>query len=74
MTVPIFGQLGDYYSRKPFVIASIIVFTGASVLRGMAGDMLSLVFARSVQGIGAVLSGRQEHDEAGEAGGLPRSH
>jgi Major Facilitator Superfamily len=24
ITVPIFGRLGDYYGRKPFVIASII--------------------------------------------------
>jgi Arabinose efflux permease len=27
ITVPIFGRLGDYYGRKPFVIASIVVFT-----------------------------------------------
>ena len=52
ITVPIFGRLGDYYGRKPFVIASIIVFTGASVLCGMANDMLSLVLARGLQGIG----------------------
>ncbi|KVQ94540.1 MDR family MFS transporter [Burkholderia ubonensis] len=52
ITVPIFGRLGDYYGRKPFVIASIVVFTGASVLCGMANDMLYLVLARSLQGIG----------------------
>ena len=27
VTVPIFGRLGDFYGRKPFVIASIVVFT-----------------------------------------------
>ncbi|CAG4890949.1 Multidrug resistance protein 3 [Paraburkholderia saeva] len=52
ITVPIFGRLGDYYGRKPFVIASIIVFTGASVLCGMANSMLFLVIARGLQGVG----------------------
>jgi len=52
ITVPIFGRLGDYYGRKPFVIASIIVFTAASVLCGAANNMLFLVVARGLQGIG----------------------
>src|ERR1700756_3580286 len=52
ITVPIFGRLGDYYGRKPFVIASIVLFTGASVLCGAANDMLFLVLARGLQGIG----------------------
>ena len=52
ITVPIFGRLGDYFGRKPFVIASIVVFTGASVLCGAANSMLFLVLARALQGIG----------------------
>ncbi|MDP5008335.1 MAG: MFS transporter, partial [Glaciimonas sp.] len=52
ITVPIFGRLGDYYGRKPFVITSIILFTGASILCGMSNDMLWLVIARGAQGIG----------------------
>lgn len=52
ITVPIFGRLGDYHGRKPFVVASIIVFTLASVLCGMADTMLQLVLARALQGIG----------------------
>jgi EmrB/QacA subfamily drug resistance transporter len=52
ITVPVFGRLGDYYGRKPFLIASIVLFTGASVLCGMAHDMLWLVAARALQGIG----------------------
>ncbi|SAL13189.1 MDR family MFS transporter [Caballeronia humi] len=52
ITVPIFGRLGDYYGRKPFVIASIVVFTVASVLCGLANSMLFLVLARGLQGIG----------------------
>ncbi|WP_277189477.1 MDR family MFS transporter [Caballeronia sp. BR00000012568055] len=52
VTVPIFGRLGDYYGRKPFVIASIVVFTVASVLCGLANSMMFLVLARGLQGIG----------------------
>ncbi|WP_338925833.1 MFS transporter [Mycetohabitans endofungorum] len=52
ITVPIFGRLGDYYGRKPFVIASIILFTAASALCGLAHDMLFLVLARTLQGVG----------------------
>jgi EmrB/QacA subfamily drug resistance transporter len=52
ITVPIFGRLGDYYGRKPFVLASIVVFLAASVLCGMANNMLFLVGARALQGIG----------------------
>jgi EmrB/QacA subfamily drug resistance transporter len=52
ITVPIFGRLGDYFGRKPFVIASVVVFTLASALCGMAGSMLYLVLARALQGVG----------------------
>lgn len=52
VTVPIFGRLGDFYGRKPFVVASILVFTSGSVLCSLSGSMLELVLARAVQGIG----------------------
>ena len=52
ITIPIFGRLGDYYGRKPFVIAAIFVFTVASLLCGAASSMLWLVLARGLQGIG----------------------
>lgn len=52
VTVPIFGRLGDFYGRKPFVVASIIVFTLGSVLCSLADNMLGLVLARAVQGVG----------------------
>src|SRR5690606_20102587 len=35
ITVPVFGRLGDYYGRKPFVLASVIVFICASVFCGL---------------------------------------
>src|SRR5471032_1279710 len=43
VTIPLFGQLGDVFGRKPFLLAAIVIFTTASVLCGMAKSMLSLV-------------------------------
>ncbi|RFU49691.1 MFS transporter [Paraburkholderia sp. DHOC27] len=52
ITIPIFGRLGDLFGRKPFMLAAILLFTLASVLCGMATNMLFLVLARGLQGIG----------------------
>ncbi|MCC8405268.1 MFS transporter [Paraburkholderia sp. MMS20-SJTN17] len=52
ITIPIFGRLGDLFGRKPFMLAAILVFTLASVLCGLATNMLFLVLARGLQGIG----------------------
>ncbi|SDV48182.1 MDR family MFS transporter [Chitinasiproducens palmae] len=52
VTVPVFGRLGDYYGRKPFVVASIVVFSVASLLCGAANSMTFLVWSRALQGIG----------------------
>jgi EmrB/QacA subfamily drug resistance transporter len=52
ITIPIFGRLGDLYGRKPFLLAAVLVFTVASVLCGIATNMLFLVIARGLQGIG----------------------
>ena len=52
ITIPVFGRLGDYFGRKHFVVASIIVFTLASILCGMSNTMLQLVLARALQGVG----------------------
>ena len=52
ITIPIFGRLGDLFGRKPFLMAAIILFTIASVMCGMAANMLFLVIARGLQGIG----------------------
>ncbi len=51
ITIPIFGRLGDYYGRKPFVVASIVLFLIASILCGMAQSMVHLVLGRALQGI-----------------------
>jgi EmrB/QacA subfamily drug resistance transporter len=52
VTVPVFGRLGDFFGRKPFVVAAIIVFTLASLLCACAPNMLTLVLARGLQGVG----------------------
>ncbi|HRK87390.1 MAG TPA: MFS transporter [Alcaligenes sp.] len=58
ITVPIFGRLGDFYGRRRFVVVSIILFTVASVLCGMAQSMMQLVLARALQGVaGGMLVG-----------------
>src|SRR5690606_24994688 len=51
ITIPIFGRLGDFYGRKPFVVASIILFLISSVLCGMAQSMIQLVMGRALQGV-----------------------
>jgi EmrB/QacA subfamily drug resistance transporter len=52
IAIPIFGRLGDLYGRKPFLLAAILLFTLASMLCGLATNMLFLVAARGLQGIG----------------------
>ena len=51
ITVPIFGRLGDHFGRRSFVIFSIVLFTLASILCGMAQSMAWLIFARALQGV-----------------------
>lgn len=50
--IPVTGRLGDLHGRKPFLLASIVLFTLASALCGLAENMIQLVLARGLQGIG----------------------
>ncbi|HET8869336.1 MAG TPA: MFS transporter [Aquabacterium sp.] len=52
ITVPIFGKLGDEHGRKPFVLVGILLFTVASMSCGLAQNMIELVLARGLQGVG----------------------
>lgn len=52
ITVPVVGRLGDQFGRRPFVVASIVIFCVASGLCGCANSMHALVAARALQGIG----------------------
>jgi EmrB/QacA subfamily drug resistance transporter len=56
--VPIVGKLSDMYGRKRFLIAGAVLFLVASMLCGLAQDMLQLSLFRGLQGAGAgVLTG-----------------
>ncbi len=52
MTV-IVGKLGDLFGRKLMFQLSVIVFTVGSFFCGFADDMIWLIVARAVQGLGA---------------------
>ncbi len=47
------GTLGDLYGRKRLFLIGLTVFTGGSLLAGLAPTLEVLVAARAVQGIGA---------------------
>src|SRR2546421_7902372 len=49
--VPIAGNLGDLFGRKPFLLAGMIGFVAASALCGQSHSMLELVVFRTIQGI-----------------------
>ena len=50
--IPVTGRLGDLHGRKPYLLASIALFTLASALCGLSASMLQLVLFRGLQGIG----------------------
>src|ERR1700682_3375719 len=51
------GRAGDLIGRKKVFLAGLVVFTMASVLRGLTTDEVMLFAARALQGLGAALSG-----------------
>jgi EmrB/QacA subfamily drug resistance transporter len=52
VVAPIYGKLGDLYGRKIVLHLAISIFLVGSVVAGLAGDMLTLIIARVVQGLG----------------------
>jgi len=50
---PIYGKLSDIYGRRITFQVAVLVFLLGSLLAGIAPGMVELVFARSVQGVGA---------------------
>src|SRR5919109_1342110 len=51
VVVPIAGKMGDLFGRKPFLIAGMAGFVGASPLCGLAQDMNQLIVFRIIQGL-----------------------
>jgi EmrB/QacA subfamily drug resistance transporter len=50
------GRAGDLYGRRRMFLIGIGVFTGASLLGGLAANPLWLVAARAIQGVGAAVA------------------
>ncbi|WP_125711348.1 MFS transporter [Lacticaseibacillus porcinae] len=53
ITTPIYGKLADTYGRKRLFLWGVAVFTGGSLLSGLAPTIGWLIAARAVQGVGA---------------------
>jgi EmrB/QacA subfamily drug resistance transporter len=49
---PILGKLSDLYGRRRLLAFCLVVFLASSVLCALAPDMLTLIVARGLQGIG----------------------
>ncbi len=50
--MPIVGLLSSRFGRKRFYIFSVLLFTGASMLCGVAWDLTSMIVFRIIQGMG----------------------
>src|ERR1700722_5921137 len=47
------GSLGDLYGRRKVFLLGVVLFAIGSSWCGLASSIVSLIFARSVQGVGA---------------------
>lgn len=52
LMLPISGRLSDRYGRRRVFLGSVVVFTGASLLCGLANDIATLVALRALQAAG----------------------
>lgn len=49
------GRLADLYGRRRMFVAGLLLFSAGSLGGGMAPDLVALVAARAIQGIGAAI-------------------
>lgn len=52
IAMPLAGKLGDHFGRKKVFLVAVVVFTTASLLCGLAGNIYVLVALRAVQALG----------------------
>ena len=52
LVLPLAGRLSDQYGRRRVFVASVVVFTAASLCCGLANDIYVLVALRAVQALG----------------------
>src|ERR1700761_7663223 len=59
--IPLTGFLAEYFGRKNYYIASMIIFTIASYMCGQSSSLVEIIIWRFVQGVGggALLSTSQ---------------
>jgi EmrB/QacA subfamily drug resistance transporter len=49
------GRAGDLFGRQRLFLTGLVLFTGASLVNGIADDPATLVIGRGIQGFGAAL-------------------
>ena len=49
------GRLADVVGRRRVFLIGLTIFTGASLVAGLAGDVATLITSRAVQGLGAAM-------------------
>ncbi|GGM84042.1 MFS transporter [Dactylosporangium sucinum] len=53
VSVPVYGRCADLFGRKRLLLSGLGLFLAGSVACGAAGDLATLIAARTVQGLGA---------------------
>lgn len=52
ITMPLYGKLGDIWSRKYLFCIAQILFVGGSLVCALSGTMMGLIVGRALQGLG----------------------
>ena len=52
VATPIYGKLSDIYGRRALLLPAIVLFVVASMLCGFAQNLMQLIIARALQGLG----------------------